>query len=272
MTKPDGLRRFWQDMTSPDFEGLDPERTVAVLPVAAVEQHGPHLPVWVDACLNQGVLDAARRIMGDDMNAMPVTFLPMQPVGKSNEHIDYPGTLTLSSETLGRVWSEIGDSVHRAGIRKLVFYNSHGGQPQVMEMVARDLRVRHKMFVVSASWYSMGLPDGMYDETERRHGIHAGAVETAMMMHLRPDLVRTDKLADFPSRTIEMAEDFKHIGLGGPAKFGWQTQDLHPAGACGNATLATAEDGARIVEHAARATVELLAEVVRYPLANLADR
>ena len=267
-----GLRRIWHEMTSPDFEGLDPERTVAVLPVAAVEQHGPHLPVWVDACLNEGVLEAVRARMGADMAAWPVTFLPMQPVGKSNEHIDFPGTLTLSSETLGRVWTEIGEGVHRAGIRKLVFYNSHGGQPQVMEMVARDLRVRLKMLAVSTSWYSMGLPDGLYDETERRHGIHAGAVETAMMMHLRPDLVREDKIADFPSMTVAMAEEFRYIKLGGPAKFGWQTQDLNPHGACGNASLATPEDGGRIVDFAAERTLELLDEVVRYPLAKLKDR
>lgn len=267
-----GLRRFWQDMTSPDFEGVDPECMVAVLPVAAVEQHGPHLPVWVDACLNEGVLEAARAKMGDDMETWPITFLPMQPVGKSNEHIDYPGTLTLSSETLGRVWTEIGACVARAGFRKLVFYNSHGGQPQVMEMVARDLRVRHKMFVVTTSWYSMGLPEGLYDEVERAHGIHAGAVETAMMMHLRPDLVRRDLIANFPSRTVEMADDYKYIKLGGPAKFGWQTQDLNPKGACGDASQATAEDGARIIDFAADRTLELLKEVVRYPLANLKDR
>ena len=138
--------RLWQEMTTTDFAALDPERTIAVLPVAAIEQHGPHLPVSVDACINQGILDEVLRRLPDDL---PVTFLPLMPIGKSNEHMAYPGTLTLSAETLIRLWTEIGESVFRAGIRKLVIVNSHGGQPQIMDIVARDLRVRLGMLVVT---------------------------------------------------------------------------------------------------------------------------
>ncbi len=146
------LRRQWQDNATTDFAGVDPERTIAVLPVAAIEQHGPHLPLAVDACIGAGVV---RAHAGALPAALDISVLPMMPVGKSNEHMAYPGTLTLSAETLIRLWTEIGESVERAGIRKLVILNSHGGQPQVMDIVARDLRARLRMFVVTVNYWAV---------------------------------------------------------------------------------------------------------------------
>src|SRR5215472_9473715 len=178
-------RRRWVEMTTAEFSAL-PSDTVAVLPVGAIEQHGPHLPVYVDACLNEGVVARAMALIPPEL---PVTFLPMQAVGKSNEHLAFPGTLSLSAETLIRLWTEIGESVHRAGVRKLVLFNSHGGQPQIMDIVARDLRVRCGMFVVTCGTYALGRPAGLFPESELKHGIHGGSVETSMMMHLRPELV-----------------------------------------------------------------------------------
>ncbi|HKH66802.1 MAG TPA: creatininase family protein, partial [Reyranella sp.] len=150
---PGHLRRQWVEMTTKDFQQTDMSEVIAVLPVAAIEQHGPHLPVEVDAAINRGVVARALELLPPEM---PVTFLPAMPVGKSNEHISYPGTLTLSTETLIRLWTEIGESVARAGVRKLVLFNSHGGQPQIADIVARDLRVRRDMFVVTASSYALG--------------------------------------------------------------------------------------------------------------------
>jgi len=261
------LARYWHEMTTEDFDGFDPERTVAILPVGAIEQHGPHLPVWVDACINQGVVRHAVELMPDDL---PVTVLPMQSVGKSNEHIAFPGTLTLSSETLRRLWTEIGEGVNRAGVRKLLLFNSHGGQPQVMQIVARDLRVRLDMFVVTCNWPAFGIPEDLFPAEERRWGIHAGSVETSMMMYLAPDLVRTDKAQDFTPKLAGLDERYKHLNLIGPVNAGWQAQDLHPAGAAGNALDADAARGQAVVEHAARGLVEMLHEMVDYPLANLA--
>lgn len=262
-------RRLWQEMSSEEFAGLDRARVIALLPVGAIEQHGPHLPVATDACINQGVLARALEQMPDDL---PVTVLPMLPVGKSDEHLAYPGTLTLSAETLIRLWTEVGESVARAGVRKLVLFNSHGGQPQVMDIVARDLRVRHAMLVVAYSWYAGGLPAGLFDEAELRHGIHAGAVETSMMLHLRPDLVRMERAADFRPLMRELAPDYRLLSPTGAGRLAWMAQDLHPSGACGNASLADAERGRALVEHAAQALVELLREVDRYPLARLRSR
>ncbi|HET6467152.1 MAG TPA: creatininase family protein [Geminicoccaceae bacterium] len=261
------LPGWWQDLPTTEFRALDPEAAVAVLPVAAIEQHGPHLPVAVDALINQGIV---RRTLELLPAGAPVLVLPMTAVGKSDEHLAFPGTLTLSAETLGRVWLEIGESVRRAGVRKLVFLNSHGGQPQVMQIVARELRVRHAMLAVACSWFGFGVPDGLFDAREVRHGIHGGAIETAMMLALRPDLVRMDAAREFVPASVGMEEEFPRLLSLGFAGFGWQTQDLHPAGACGDATRATAEAGRRCIDHAAAAFAELLLETVRFPLARLA--
>lgn len=255
-------------MTTAEFAAL-PADTVAVLPVAAIEQHGPHLPVYVDACLNEGVVAHAMALIAPEL---PVTFLPMQSVGKSNEHLAFPGTLSLSAETVIRLWTEIGECVHRAGLRKLVLFNSHGGQPQIMDIVARDLRARLEMFVVCASSYSFGSPPGAFSDDELRHGIHGGAKETSMMLALRPDLVQMEKAQDFVPLSVALARDYRYLTPEGRIGFGWQTQDLHPSGACGNALDADAERGARSVELAARGLVALLEEVHRYSLANLNRR
>jgi creatinine amidohydrolase len=136
---PSVPRRFWQDMTTTEFGGADAQRWIAVLPVGAIEQHGPHLPLCVDACINQGILERALELLPE---RLPVTILPPMPVGKSNEHIAFPGTLTLSAETLIRLWTELGEAVARAGVRKLVLFNSHGGQPPVMDIVTRTAGTR----------------------------------------------------------------------------------------------------------------------------------
>jgi creatinine amidohydrolase len=262
-------RKLWQDMTTADFATLERERVIAVLPVAAIEQHGPHLPISVDATIVGGIVARLVALVPDDL---PVTFLPLMPVGKSNEHIAFPGTLTLSAETLIRLWTEIGESVARAGVRKLVLLNGHGGQPQIMDIVARDLRVRLKMFVVALSYWAVGMPEGLFPAAEAEHGIHAGSSETSVMLHLRPELVRDEERRDFVPASVAIAKDYKYLrpegrGVG----FGWQTQDLHASGACGNALDADAARGHKIVEHVASRIVELLREIDAYPLAALRD-
>ena len=211
-------KRRWQDMTTVEFSKLDAENTIAVLPVAAIEQHGPLLPVFVDACINQGVIARALEITPDDL---PVTVLPAMPVGKSNEHLASPGTLTMRAETLTQLWTDLGESVARAGVRKLVLLNSHGGQPQIMDIVARDLRVRLDMFVVTASTYALADPTSMFPETEITHGIHGGAIETSMMLHLRPDLVTMDLAEDFEPISVEMEQSYKLLRPEGGIGFGW---------------------------------------------------
>ena len=261
--------RRWQELTTRDFGGLDPERTVAVLPVGAVEQHGPHLPVAVDALVAEAVAERALAWLPAEV---PALLLPLLPVGKSNEHIDYGGTLTLSAETLMRLWLEVGESVARAGVRKLVFLNSHGGQPQVMEIVARELRVRRRMLCVACSWWQMGLPEGLFDPQEVRHGIHGGDIETSIVLALRPDLVRMERAENFRPVTLDIEPHFERLRyLGGPV-VGWQAQDLHPAGVAGDATRATAEKGEALLAHVAAGFATLVREVSAYPLSSLVAR
>jgi creatinine amidohydrolase len=260
-------RRFWQDMTTVEFAALDCARVIALLPVAAIEQHGPHLPVSVDATINRGLLARALELMPE---SLPVTILPALPVGKSDEHGGFAGTLSLSAETLIRLWSEVGDSVARAGIRKLVLFNSHGGQPQILDVVASGLRARHRMLAVALNGYRLYEAQAMFPAAELQHGIHAGAVETSIMLHLAPELVRLDQAAPAPSLSETMQGEFRHLSpIGRVAPFAWQTQDLNPTGVCGDPTLATAEHGRRLVEQAAAKLVEILHEVDRFPLERL---
>ncbi|MDR7481947.1 MAG: creatininase family protein [Armatimonadota bacterium] len=254
--------RYWHELTTKEFAALDAARVIAVLPVGAIEQHGPHLPVWVDAAIADTVVRRTLDLLPADL---PVLVLPTLPVGKSNEHLTFPGTLSLSAETLMRLWSEVGESVARAGVRKLVLLNSHGGQAQLVDVVARDLRVRTGMTVVAVNIFLLGVPPGLFPDAELRHGIHAGAAETSMMLHIRADLVHRDEARPFPSQAAQWEQEFRHLSPTGPIRVAWQIQDLHPLGACGDASDADAGRGRLLIEHAAARVVEVLRELDRFP-------
>jgi creatinine amidohydrolase len=258
--------RDWWDLSTRTFAALDWSRAVALLPVAAVEQHGPHLPVRVDAAINAGIVQAARGLVDADLDLL---ILPAQHVGKSDEHVAFPGTLSISYETLGRLWFDLAESVHRAGCRRLIIFNSHGGQPQLIDILCRELRVRLNMFAVNCSWYNLVDMTDLFDATELRHGIHGGAVETSLMLHLHPDLVDLGEVKLFPSSAERIERDNRVLRAEGAVGFGWQTQDLNVEGACGDATQATAAIGAVLVERAAHALATLIGEAARYPLGRL---
>jgi creatinine amidohydrolase len=264
--------RYWADLSTRDFAALQAsgacEGVVAVLPVAAIEQHGPHLPVSVDTTLVDGIVSAALPHLPADA---PVLVLPTQQVGKSNEHIQFPGTLTLSAETVIRVWCEIGESVARAGVRKLVLFNSHGGQVSLMDIVARELRTRCNMLCYSVNWYNLPLDEAnrQFPPQEHRFGIHAGDVETSMMLALRPAHVDMAQAKDFHSTSQDRAANYPILGNGVSAKLGWQMQDYNAEGAAGNAAAATADKGRVVVEAAGKQLALLLQEVAKLPLSTL---
>jgi creatinine amidohydrolase len=268
--------RFWADLSTRDFtlalqSGLA-ERTVAVLPVAATEQHGPHLPLSVDQDLVDGVLAGCLPRLPPDL---PVLFLPTQAVGRSVEHERFPGTLSLSAETTMRVWMELGESVARAGVKKLLLFNGHGGQQSLMDIVARDLRCRHGLIVYSSSWYSLPIEattDTLFSAQEQRFGVHAGEIETSMMLALRPQCVDMAQARDFPSTSQTRAAQFPILGNGRSAKLGWQMQDYNTAGAAGNAANATAEKGRAVIDAAGLQLALLLQELARLPLSTLMDQ
>jgi creatinine amidohydrolase len=259
--------RLWGELKSSDFASLSPVRSVAVLPLAAIEQHGPHLPVAVDTMLMEGMLAETMPLVPADP---AVLVLPVQAVGKSNEHLHAAGTLTIGWDSVIRSWIEIGESVRRAGLRKLVLLTSHGGNVDPMKIVARELRVGHGMLAVCTAWMSFGLPDGLYGELDIRHGIHGGDVETSLMLHFRPDLVDMGKAALFEPLTVTMAEEgYTHLRPTGPHGFAWMAQDVNPAGVAGDARLATAAKGKATAALQAQGFVQLLADVARLPLDTL---
>ena len=226
----------WLALTTDEFAA----DSIAVLPVAAVEQHGPHLPVGVDTYIAQAYLARVRALLPVDF---PAVFLPVQAVGASDEHRAFRGTLTLSPQTALSAFIEIGESVMRAGIAKLVFINSHGGNITLIDLAARQLRVKHAIVAVHTSWGRFGYPDGLFATDERAHGIHGGDIETSIMLAAYPQLVRSEKIADFRSRTYAMERDYAYLRADFPAGFGWMTQDLQSSGAVGDASLATAAKG-----------------------------
>ena len=272
--------RFWADWTTLDFERLRASgvaaRTIAVLPVAATEQHGPHLPLSVDTVLVDGIVNAAL----DHLPAeLPVLILPTQSVGLSPEHARFPGTLTLKNETILRLWTDIGESVAAAGITRLVLFNSHGGNVSVMDLVARDLRARLDMLVYSVSRFNLPLRDAqghdvnaLFSAQEHRFGIHGGDIETSMMLALEPARVDMAQARNFASAAQARAARFEILGNGKSAKLAWQTQDYNPAGAVGDAANATAEKGRAMVDAAGLALARLLAEMDRLPADTLMPR
>ena len=265
--------RYWADLTTRHFAQLAAsplrDQAVAVLPVAATEQHGPHLPLNVDSTLVDGVVRAALPHLAADL---PVLVLPTQKIGASIEHIRFPGTLTLSAPTLIALWTELGACVARAGIKKLLIFNSHGGQVGLMDVVARDLRTAHELLVYHASWYSLPLGDavnGLFSAEEHRFGIHAGDIETSMMLALKPDQVDMAQARHFHSSSQERAAKYPILGNGRSAKLGWQMQDYNAQGAAGNAAAATAAKGQALLDAAGLQLAQLLAEISDLPAHTL---
>ncbi|KIQ29624.1 creatininase [Variovorax paradoxus] len=261
------LPRFWSQLTTRDFASLDAAATVAVLPLGATEQHGPHLPLGVDTVLADGIVSASLSLLAADL---PVLFLPTQQIGLSPEHARFAGTLTLSAETLIRMWNEIGAGVARAGVKKLVLFNAHGGHVGAMDIVARELRAAHGLIVYSVSWFNLplGEANAQFGAKEHRFGVHAGEVETSMMLALTPQLVRMGEAKDFRSTSEQRAADYAILGNGKSAKLGWAMEDYNAQGAAGNAAAATAAKGQAVVDAAAQQLALLLAEVSRLPLAT----
>ncbi len=260
MTLPQLPSRYWQDLPWPAFRELPPN-TVAVLPVASIEQHGPHLPVSVDTTINGGVIARTLEVTPPDV---PVLVLPTQSVALSVEHLRFPGTLTTGAETLLALVTDIGASVARAGVRRLVIVNSHGGNVAALDIAARRIRIQSKLFAVNAMWARMGKPEALREPVESTYGIHAGRDETSVMLALAPHLVQMDKAVDFTSRWQGAANRAPSLHPAGGAPLAWQAQDLHPAGAVGDASAATAEIGNQLLDFAAERMSALWQQVAAF--------
>jgi len=254
---------WWHEFSAPQFQSIDPMKTIVLMPVAAVEQHGPHLPVGTDAILNLGCIE---QMIPRVPASMDLRILPVQTAGKSNEHLWQKGTVTHTAATLIEAWTEVGLSVARAGVKKLAMVNSHGGNEEVMGIVARELRVRAGMLVVKTSWTRFPPPAGLITDDERRLGIHGGDLETSLMLHFRPELADMSKAENFRSSASDDEAGYKHLRPTGTHAYAWIAKDLNPNGVVGDASIASAEKGRAIAEAEVAGMLELLSELEHHDL------
>jgi len=256
----------WQDFTSPALGRLLGEKTVVVCALGAVEQHGPHLPLGTDSIIVQGLLDAALTRLEPGVE---VIVLPPLVIGASDEHKSFTGTLGLDAETTSNILETIGGDVARAGARRLVWLNGHGGNRAAMDIAGLALRRRFGMLAVKCTYTRLGCPPGG-DEVELAQGFHGGWLETALMLHLAPDQVQTSQVADFLPEYVPVARtgarEMPLLGPEGAASYGWLSQDLNRHGVIGSAATATAEQGARLVEFYAERIAGVLAETASMDL------
>lgn len=239
---------------------------IAVLPLGAYEQHGPHLPFATDTLIAEGIVSRLKAALPANL---PVTFLAAEPVGYSVEHMDVAGTKTLTFDEAVKRWLGIAERISRLGIRKFVMLNAHGGNSPLMTIVATEARVRFDMLAVATSWTRFGVPDGLIAPDDKAIDIHGGDIETSVMLALHPEKVDMSKAADFPSRQSDYMRCFKHLRAYGPHAFGWKMSDLSAQGVAGNAGAATAEKGERLIAHAVEGLIELLVDVDSFDMTTL---
>jgi creatinine amidohydrolase len=252
-----------------EIAGADTSGLIAVLPVAATEQHGAHLPASTDCDIGRALCERTIALLPDDL---PAAFLPMQEVGASGEHGDSPGTISADPCELADAWFAIAAGLKSKGIQKLVLVSSHGGNTPVCDMVILRARIELGMLAVATSWSRFGFPQGLFSADEIALGIHGGEIETSIMLAARPELVAMDKAGDFASLQQDLRQTMTHLRAYGPHRFGWMMHDLNAAGVVGNAAAATAEKGEAVIAHQAAGFIELLRDVQRFDLSVLGPR
>jgi creatinine amidohydrolase len=251
------MRRL-AELRAPEIaERLTPD-SVIVQPIAAVEQHGPHLPLATDLLIAEAAVDAVVADRGDELD---LWVLPPLAYGKSNEHAWCPGTVWLGPATLLAVLDDLGRSVARLPTRRLAFVNGHGGNSALLQVALRELRLAHGLATFLLHPHVPPDQGGPSTEEELGMGIHGGLGETSLVLHLRPDLV---DMAAAARHVPEHLAANRHVRFGGPVAFGWTSDDFGPSGVIGDPTGATAERGAQQFAAIVAALGDALAEVARF--------
>ena len=259
--------RYWQTLTTDDIASLTERDSVVILPLAATEQHGPHLPLSTDLQIGMGLLaEAFHHLPGN----FPAWVLPPQAVGTSLEHMHFPGTLSLDPDVLGESIYQQGAAVAMCGVRRLVLSNSHGGNRQAMDTAGLRLRMEHGLLVVKIHYFDFPPPQDVdLPDTEWRYGLHGGAIETAMMLHLHPELVRTGKVCDGHSLGKDLEHTLRRLRPEGPAAFSWLADDLNHSGIAGDARKADSKMGKRLVAYYGEALADVIQDAKVFPLERL---
>lgn len=234
---------------------------VAVLPLAAIETHGPHLPLGTDGFIAEGILDHAQQLDRDTRDTT-VLRLPLLWLGASAEHNARAGTLSRDPQSLVTSIVDIGAGLAKAGLRRILLFNGHGGNVAAAQIAALALRSRYELLAASVHWLDLGLPDTIKPPAPMASDVHGGWIETSAMLHLAPDLVKMEQAQANPPVTPAPC-----LFPNGPVTWGWHVQDLaehsQPDGWIGRPDLADRDIGRALVEHAAARLCSVLHELVR---------
>lgn len=250
--------RRWDDLSGPSLVAATSDRSIAVVPIGAIEHHGPHLPLRTDALIAESVAAAAvERAAAAGIDAW---LLPTIAYAKSDEHYWAPGTLWIEGTTLLDELIQIGESISKTPVRTVAFVNGHGGNVMLLGWANRELRRRFGLRSFSMPAGAGAAADGLDGRPdEMGQGIHAGYGETSIVMHLAPHLVAPD----LPPRNVpESVAKLTHIGFNRkPVMFGWTSDDFGENGVIGDPTGANAAWGKVLFERGVDFVGEALAEI-----------
>jgi creatinine amidohydrolase len=256
--------RFLPRLSSTQIKDLQKRDSLVILPIGAVEQHGPHLPVFTDTLLAETVLEESLKYVPSDSN---IWFLPSMPYGKSNEHLGRAGTFSLSSSTLQSVILDIGRSLKQSGFRRLLLFNAHGGNNDLLNLIAREVRLETDLMVFRLNVGGLALDEKFLDEKERLLGIHGGDYETSLIMASYPNWVREELPTEYP----RLLQESTYLRFQ-KSNFAWTIDDVSASGILGNAKTASAEKGRSIYEHHGKQVAEMLVDMMNFEIDSLTDK
>ncbi len=256
----------WSHLTSPELARISTRDPIALLPTAAIEQHGPHLPLATDVIIGTGIVERAVAELASGDLHRDILLLPCIAPGASVEHTHFPGTLSLDVEQMIAQVCAIGQGVARAGIRRLAIFNSHGGNIAAIDAAALRLRAEQRLLVAKAHYFRFALPDDLPHVDSLRREIHGGLVETSMMLHLAPEQVHPAAFADRRRPGDDAGKTRRMLGPQGEISFAWMAEDLHPDGVAGDTTAASATLGEQLVSHYGHRLAEGLEALARFDL------